>query len=92
MAWQYDDNFYFNFNFQDDPFEYTNIADQNPEVVTKMMERLKEYWLTMIPADVGNDVEEGNPIHFNGTFSPGFCESEPIWSTYNLKARKISKW
>ena len=26
---------------------------------------------------VANDVEEGNPVHFNGTFSPGFCDSEP---------------
>ena len=63
--------------FTDDPFEYNNIAEDNPEIVDKMMEKLMEYWVTMIPADVAKDVEEGNPVHFNGTFSPSFCDSEP---------------
>ena len=43
-----------------------------------MMNRLQEYRLTMIPPDVGDDSEKGNPQHFNGTFSPGWCQSEPI--------------
>jgi len=42
-----------------------------------MIARLEEYMLTMIPPDCADDIEEGNPIHFNGTFAPGFCESEP---------------
>ena len=63
--------------FIDDPFEFNNIAEHNPEIVDKLMEKLMEYWVTMIPADVAKDVEEGNPVHFNGTFSPGFCDSEP---------------
>ena len=48
------------------------------------MEKLMEYWATMIPADVAKDVEEGNPVHFNGTFSPGFCNSEPFWANKHL--------
>ena len=70
-------NYEESFIFSDDPFEYKNIAEDNPEIVDQLMEKLMEYWSTMIPADVGKDVEEGNPIHFNGTFSPGFCDSEP---------------
>ena len=43
----------------------------------KMMNRLEEYRKSMIPPDVAPDSEKGNPKHFNGTFSPGWCRSEP---------------
>ena len=48
-----------------------------------------EYWVTMIPADVAKDVEEGNPVHFNGTFSPGFCDSEPYQSNKKLMMNEL---
>ena len=73
--------------------EYKNIAEDNPEIVDQMMEKMMEYWSTMIPADVGKDVEEGNPIHFNGTFSPGFCDSEPYWQSIYWKfIQPIISW
>ena len=61
----------------DDPLEYHNIAKENPEIVLEMMNRLEEYRLTMIPPNIANDSTKGDPIHFNGTFSPGWCQSEP---------------
>ena len=63
--------------FLDDPFEHRNIAKENPTIVTEMMQRLAEYEETMIPPNIGDKTEKGNPKHFNGTFSPGWCQSEP---------------
>ena len=31
----------------------------------------------MIPPNVGPDTGNGDPKYFNGTFSPGWCKSEP---------------
>ena len=41
------------------------------------MKKLEKYRETMIPPDVAPDSEKGSPIHFNGTFSPGWCQSDP---------------
>ena len=68
----------FKYKCIEDPYEYNNLARENPTIVKEMMNRLQEYRLTMIPPDVGDDSEKGNPQHFNGTFSPGWCQSEPI--------------
>lgn len=42
-----------------------------------MMKRLEEYEASMIPPNVGPDTSNGDPEYFNGTFSPGWCKSEP---------------
>ena len=63
--------------FSEDPYEYHNIAKENPAMVLKMMKRLKEYEASMIPPNVGPDTSNGDPVYFNGTFSPGWCKSEP---------------
>ena len=41
------------------------------------MKRLEGYRKSMIAPDVAPDSEKGNPKHFNGTFSPGWCRPEP---------------
>jgi len=65
------------YNLVDDPYENNNIAEQNQEIVKQMRQRLKEFESTMIPPNIAKDVDEGNPSHFNGTWSSGWCESLP---------------
>ena len=65
------------FDLKNDPLECFNIARDNPDVVDKMLERYKEHESTMIPPFTADQVDEGNPIFFNGTWSPGWCESKP---------------
>ena len=54
-----------------------NIANENPEVVNDLMERLSKYFKSMIPIDVTAEVKEGNPNNFGGFWGPGWCQSEP---------------
>lgn len=63
--------------FLDDPTEHHNIANENVDIVKAMLKRLAEYKETMIPPNIGDDSEKGNPKYFNGTFAPGWCQSEP---------------
>ena len=54
----------------------------------EMMKRLEAYEKSMITPNIGPEIENGNPRHFNGTFSPGWCQSEPnvydIWSNVEI--------
>ena len=52
-----------------------------------MMQRLEEYRESMISPDVAPDSEKGNPMHFNGTFSPGWCRSEPSHVDISIDVR-----
>ena len=63
--------------FTADPFEHNNIAEENPSIVDELMNKLEEYKKTMIPPNVEPETEKGNPKYFNGTYSPGWCESKP---------------
>jgi len=65
------------FNLAEDPYEYNNTAQEFPDIVEEMMNRLEAYEATMIPPHIADLVEEGNPSHFGGVWSPGWCESEP---------------
>ena len=65
------------FDLKNDPLECYNIARDNPDVIDKMLERYKEHESTMIPPFTADPVDEGNPMFFNGTWSPGWCESKP---------------
>jgi len=62
---------------KNDPCEYDNIAKQNLEIVEGLRGRLEEYVATVIPEHSAHEIEEGNPCHFGGAYSPGWCESEP---------------
>ena len=65
------------FDLKNDPNEYYNIAINNLDVVEEMLQRYKEYESSMIPPNSADEIEEGNPINFNGVWSSGWCESEP---------------
>ena len=63
--------------FTADPFERTNIAEENPNIVAELKDKLDTYQKTMIPPNVLPETEKGNPKYFNGTYSPGWCKSQP---------------
>merc|ERR1712241_643487 len=65
------------FDLKNDPLECYNIAKNNPDVVDQMLERYKEHESTMIQPFTADEVDEGNPMYFNGIWSPGWCESMP---------------
>ena len=58
-------------------FKKDNIANENPEVVNDLMQRLSKYFKSMIPIDVTPEVKEGNPNRFGGFWGPGWCQAEP---------------
>ena len=65
--------------FTEDPNEYHNIAKENPTVVEELKEKLRVYYDSMIPPNIEEQIEEGNPHNFNGTYATGWCKSEPIF-------------
>jgi len=67
------------YNIKEDPNEYHNIAKDNPTVVEELKEKLKVYYDSMIPPNIEEQIEEGNPSNFNGTFASGWCKSEPTF-------------
>ena len=72
------------FNITADPYEKNNIARENPEIVMDMTRRLMEYHRTMIPPDIHEEIEAGNPNLHGGFWVPGWCKSEPHDNTINL--------
>jgi len=73
---------YYLFNLRDDPYEYKNIAEDNLDIVEDMRARYEEYEASMIPPDNAAETGQGNPSHFGGVWSTGWCESEPAALVY----------
>jgi len=65
------------FDLSSDPNEYTNLADENPDIVDEMLTKFEEYQSSMIAPHIADEIEAGNPSHFDGAWGPGWCESEP---------------
>ncbi|GAB1600814.1 arylsulfatase J-like [Argonauta hians] len=58
------------FNIAIDPCEYHNIAEQNPEIVKYLMNRLMKYKETMVPALSTPQDPAGFPVNYNGIWTP----------------------
>jgi len=58
----------------DDPNEYHNLADERPDLVQKLAERMKEYHDQMVPAKTPQPNPDGNPKYFGNAWSPGWCK------------------
>ena len=43
----------------------------------EMKAKYKDYEMSMIPPDNAAETAKGNPSHFGGVWSTGWCESEP---------------
>ena len=49
------------------------MANEQPELVANMLERLKAIEETAIEPNVAKDVLEGNPNRNGGVWGPGWC-------------------
>ena len=58
------------FHIPSDPCEYTNIADDNQDIVIKLLTRLQEYSYTMVPPGNKPYDGRGNPIFHGGAWVP----------------------
>ncbi|XP_070566389.1 arylsulfatase B-like [Ptychodera flava] len=61
------------FNLRDDPFEEHNLADNNPEMVDFLHNKLDEYREASIPPFWPPILQGCDPQLYNGFWSPGFC-------------------
>ncbi|XP_071095245.1 arylsulfatase B-like [Haliotis cracherodii] len=61
------------FNLTADPLEKQNLANQMPDVVKTLRARMLEYKKQMVPANFPPEDPKGNPSHFGGVWTPGWC-------------------
>ncbi|XP_014677063.1 PREDICTED: arylsulfatase B-like isoform X2 [Priapulus caudatus] len=61
------------FNLEFDPNEHYNLADVYPELVASLSQRLAEYHKQAVWPDFPPDDSRGDPAHFKGFWSPGWC-------------------
>ena len=57
----------------DDPTEHNNLADQMPEMVAKLKERMAEYKKKYVPPNYPHHDPNSNPQKYGGAWSPGWC-------------------
>ena len=65
------------FNLTSDPGESNDLASTHPELVEKLAKRLRSYEATMVPSHMEPEIEAGNPIHNDGLWTHGWCDSKP---------------
>ena len=65
------------FDLSQDPNEKYDLSEKYPKTVLKLKDLLSKYRRTMIPPDVKDRVERGNPSHFDDNWSTGWCRSDP---------------
>lgn len=70
---RHDPETYTLYDIDNDPSERTDVLAHHPDVFQRMKARLDEYSKSMHPSIVTNFVNDANPRHFNGAWSPGFC-------------------
>ncbi|KAL4221464.1 hypothetical protein ACF0H5_019722 [Mactra antiquata] len=68
------ESYYKLFNLRDDPNEYYNLADEMPDVVQKLLDRMMEYHKQYVPAKNPPASPEANPKYFEYAWSPGWCK------------------
>lgn len=57
------------FNLLDDPCEYNNLADQNSNILNRLLSKLKEYRDTALPTRNQGPDYNANPIFYNNTWT-----------------------
>ncbi len=43
----------------------------------KLLLRFEQFAKNMIPPDIAREEEKGNPSHFHGVYTSGWCKAEP---------------
>jgi len=66
------------FNLEEDPEERKNIANDNPDMVKKLRNRVVEHFFNLQPHFVPEDDQAGNPVNWGGFWSPGWCQPHTI--------------
>ncbi|KAK6191760.1 hypothetical protein SNE40_003362 [Patella caerulea] len=61
------------FNITADPTEHFDIADQFPDLVTKLKDKLVEYKKLLVPAFDPSFSPKSLPIFYDGVWTPGWC-------------------
>ncbi|XP_052248928.1 arylsulfatase B-like isoform X2 [Dreissena polymorpha] len=61
------------FDIDADPTEHFDIADQHPDVVKRLQDRINFHRTTAVPANYPLPDPASNPKHFGGNWSPGWC-------------------
>jgi len=62
------------FDLDNDPTEKENLALARPNITTYLEQVLDNYRAGMVPPDVANKTQKGNPNNFNGIWSSGWCQ------------------
>ncbi|XP_030015287.1 arylsulfatase I-like isoform X2 [Sphaeramia orbicularis] len=81
------------FNITADPYERQDLADQRPDVVRQLLDRLAYYNRTAVPVYFPPDDPRANPDHHRGAWVPWVDEDEDPEGKYHgvYKKRKYSK-
>ena len=58
------------FDISKDPCEYNNIADEYPQMVEQLLERVKAYNATAVPFRGKPEDPKGLPLYHNGAWDP----------------------
>ncbi|KAK7093873.1 arylsulfatase B-like [Littorina saxatilis] len=61
------------YNLKDDPTEHNNLADQMPDLVVKLKQRMAEYKLKYVPPNYPKHDPNSNPFIYGGAWTPGWC-------------------
>lgn len=65
------------YNITSDPEERVDLSEDHPDVVETMLKKLAKFDASMIPPNVKDQVDSGNPKHFNGVYTTGWCQAQP---------------
>jgi hypothetical protein len=57
----------------EDPNERNNLADQMPDVVEKLKQRMAEYKKKYVPPHYPKYDPNSNPKNYGGAWTPGWC-------------------
>ncbi|PVD33962.1 hypothetical protein C0Q70_05224 [Pomacea canaliculata] len=61
------------YNVKDDPTEKNDLAEEHPELVQTMLQRLKRYQRLVVPSQNPGVSAASLPHNFGGVWSPGWC-------------------
>ncbi|WAR29521.1 ARSI-like protein, partial [Mya arenaria] len=61
------------FDIEVDPTEHNDIANDHPDVVSKLVNRLNFHKATMVPSNMQAADPASNPDNFGGNWTPGWC-------------------
>nr|KAG5695335.1 hypothetical protein BaRGS_006559 [Batillaria attramentaria] len=57
----------------EDPTEHNDIAEQNPDIVEKLVQRMAEYKKKYVPPNYPHGDPASNPQKYGGAWTPGWC-------------------